>query len=283
MRGSKPDRKWHRAKTERYVGLKHWLLDADACQALSPAAFKLLVYVWRRYSGSNNGRIPFAVREGEALGLHRDTTQRAFLELIRLGFLRETEGTSFAQKGRSRSGAARRWRLTAEPTENHGPTCDFLLSPSAAEAHGRADQNSFDGPSSRTLRPSSRTTPTNETTKSGQDFRNEGPSVRPDEHPAPLSVRLDEQYIDTRATAAEPAQAAPLAARPKRRPATASGGDGGPAGVGAGTPPSPSDHDAILAATRPEPAFCALPAADSAAIEPCRQAILRKIGKEPRS
>jgi len=123
------------SKNERTVRLPHFMLDHPACMTLSPAAFKLLVYVWRRHNGRNNGEISFAVREGAAIGLSRSQTARAFDELVERGFLVKTRDSGFNVKGR----IARVWRITAEPSGNkqeHERTVDFSRwsAPSTADS-----------------------------------------------------------------------------------------------------------------------------------------------------
>jgi len=54
-----------RGKSERYVKLRLWLLDAPAWKSLPANARALYIELARRYNGSNNGRISYSVREAE--------------------------------------------------------------------------------------------------------------------------------------------------------------------------------------------------------------------------
>jgi len=123
---------------QRWVGLPHFLLKSPAwvgviesapggssrrvCDGLSPNAKALLIAVWQRYDGRNNGGISFSVREAEAIGLHKNTASRTFDELAARGFLAVARNSGFTLKTRE----ARLWRITALPTGNERATNDFL-------------------------------------------------------------------------------------------------------------------------------------------------------------
>ena len=64
-----------RGCTERWVGLPHWMMKSAAYQSLPGDAIKLLLAVWQRHNGLNNGEITFACREAASLGLPRSTPQ----------------------------------------------------------------------------------------------------------------------------------------------------------------------------------------------------------------
>ena len=68
----------------------------------------------RRYRGpnSNNGKIPYSVREAaKALNIGRSTAQRCFERLIAYGFLSISKRSGFSRKGR----VATEWLLTEFP------------------------------------------------------------------------------------------------------------------------------------------------------------------------
>jgi hypothetical protein len=123
----------------RFVALHHWLLRSAAWQALSPNAKAVLLHIWLRHNGSNNGTICYAVREAAEIGLSRSTTARALAELTELGFLRVTRQSSFTLKTKE----AREWALTAEPIDGRPPTKDFMRSPSKTktQSHQRKEQS----------------------------------------------------------------------------------------------------------------------------------------------
>ena len=105
-----------------YVRLGHDLLDSEAWLRLSPRAFKLLVAIWRRHNGRNNGQIPFSRDEACAVlrcGEHQ--ARKAFTELQDKGFLRLRRDSHFNQKCTT----AREWEITAEPMGSGLPAADF--------------------------------------------------------------------------------------------------------------------------------------------------------------
>jgi len=84
---------------ERYVMLRHWLLDSPAWQSLTGNARSLYTDLARRYNGSNNGRIPYSVREGkESLHISPATVSRLLLTLQERGFIRCTKKGHFNLK-----------------------------------------------------------------------------------------------------------------------------------------------------------------------------------------
>ncbi len=104
----------------RFVRLDHYMLKSEAWKHLSPTACKVLVDVWRRHDGTNNGFIAYSVREAADIGVARSPASRALLELQELGFLKCSQLSGFDQKR-----MARTWALTAEATSNAPPARDF--------------------------------------------------------------------------------------------------------------------------------------------------------------
>jgi hypothetical protein len=114
-------------KGERYVLLPHWMLKSPAWRTMSPNAKAVLLHLWERHNGVNNGGITYAVREGEDIGLSKDQTSRALAELIGRGFLKIARNSAFTLKTKE----AREWTLTAEPVVGRAATKDFMFWPSA--------------------------------------------------------------------------------------------------------------------------------------------------------
>jgi hypothetical protein len=111
----------------RFVALPHYMLRSAAWKTLSPNAKALLIDIWERHNGTNNGGISYAVREAGVIGLSKDQAARAFAELIERQFLQLRCASTFAMK----SNAAREWELTAEPVgsdpqKQKAPTRDFM-------------------------------------------------------------------------------------------------------------------------------------------------------------
>jgi hypothetical protein len=42
---------------ERFVALQHWMLRSPAWRALSPNGKAVLIHLWERNNGTNNGQI----------------------------------------------------------------------------------------------------------------------------------------------------------------------------------------------------------------------------------
>jgi hypothetical protein len=107
---------------ERFVKLDHYILKSAAWAALEPDAVKVLLAVWMRYNGMNNGEITFSIREAEPFGLKKDRAARAFKQLQALGFLEMTRDSGFNVKTR----ASRVWRLTMLPTGTRLASKEFM-------------------------------------------------------------------------------------------------------------------------------------------------------------
>ena len=103
---------------ERFVALHHWLLKSPAWRALSPNAKAVLLHLWERHNGSNNGQIVYAVRDAANIEINKSSAARALTELIDNGFLRVTRWSAFRLKTKE----SREWELTAEPVDG-APQC----------------------------------------------------------------------------------------------------------------------------------------------------------------
>jgi DNA-binding transcriptional MocR family regulator len=103
-------------KAPRHVRLYHWLMDSRAWQSLDANARAIYLEIGRRYAGagSNNGRIPYSVREAAtALKISRATASRALAALEERGFVVPTVKGAFSVKKRH----ATEWRLTEHPCD----------------------------------------------------------------------------------------------------------------------------------------------------------------------
>lgn len=108
-----------------WVGLPIWMVRSPAWKSLSANAVRVLIEIWTKYNGRNNGHIPYGCREGKSVGLGKDSVGRAILELVDKCFLVCTRGSSFTLKTRE----AREWRITALPSgynQEIGATKDFM-------------------------------------------------------------------------------------------------------------------------------------------------------------
>ena len=97
-------------RKDRYLALHHYMLKTDAWRALSAPARAVYVQIGFRYDGFNNGRIEFSVRDAASeCGLAKNTANKAFKELVDLGFIEETRHGGLSRKTR----IASEWRMTA--------------------------------------------------------------------------------------------------------------------------------------------------------------------------
>ncbi len=118
----------------RFVLLHHWLLKSPAWLALSPNGKAVLLHVWARHNGSNNGQIVYGVRDADEIGLTKDQASRALIELVAIGFLRVVRNSAFPLN----TNPARTCRLTAAPAAGEAATKDFMRwLPAAPQSHQR--------------------------------------------------------------------------------------------------------------------------------------------------
>ena len=121
--GSRANAKGRTLGQARHVRLYHWLLKSSAWRSLSLPARCLLIEVWTRYNGQNNGEIAYSVREAaKALGVGKNTAHRAFQQLEANGFLKARRRGSFHWQG----GLATTWEITAEPCGDNRASKDFM-------------------------------------------------------------------------------------------------------------------------------------------------------------
>jgi hypothetical protein len=108
--------------------LYHDIVDTAAFRFISiNGALPLLVYIWRRYNGRNNGRITFSQREAERqLRCSPKTAVRWFHLLQEAGFIVAMQRGTFDQKTGAFAARATTWRLTMEPCDGNAPTRDYL-------------------------------------------------------------------------------------------------------------------------------------------------------------
>jgi hypothetical protein len=115
-----------KGRLARYVALHEWFMRTMAWRSLDCVARCAYIEIAARYAGpgSNNGRLPFSVREmAEALNVSRATAWRAMRRLQAHGFIVEMKRGAFSLKERHAS----EWRLTEHGCDITGnlPTKDF--------------------------------------------------------------------------------------------------------------------------------------------------------------
>src|ERR1700759_5476088 len=97
--------------SSRYVGLFHWLMQTAAWRDLDCVARCAYIELSSRYRGpgSNNGKLPYSLREmAGALGASKATAKRGLGKLQDHGFIVLTKQGAFNMKQRH----AAEWRLT---------------------------------------------------------------------------------------------------------------------------------------------------------------------------
>ncbi|MDO8877208.1 MAG: hypothetical protein Q8M24_18560 [Pseudolabrys sp.] len=98
-------------KSPRHIRLYHYMTDCAAWHDLSATARAIYCEIARRYAGagSNNGRIPYSLREAASeFKISRATASRALAELVDHGFVVPMIKGAFSLKRRH----ATEWRLT---------------------------------------------------------------------------------------------------------------------------------------------------------------------------
>jgi hypothetical protein len=121
-------------RKDRYFQVHYYMVITEAWRALSASARAVYVQVGSRYTGSNNGRIAFSVRDAAAeCNIATNTAARALKELIALGFIEETRHGGLTRKTRMAS----EWRLTAFRCDLTGTSksCLFMQRIAAARDH----------------------------------------------------------------------------------------------------------------------------------------------------
>ena len=100
-----------RAKREPFILLHRGVTSSEAWKGLSCEARCLLLAIWERHNGQNNGRIPFSHREArKALRIGARKVASAFNALQDRGFLIQRAKGSFDWKARH----ATEWEITTE-------------------------------------------------------------------------------------------------------------------------------------------------------------------------
>jgi len=105
-----------------YIKLRYDMLEHPAFETLSSGAFKLVIYVRKRFNGRNNGQIAFSVREAAGLlRCSKDTAGRYFKELVDHRLLEPIVKGDFDWKVKH----ATTWRVTFEHMNGRAGTNDF--------------------------------------------------------------------------------------------------------------------------------------------------------------
>ncbi len=111
--------------------LPYSMVQSDAWRALSGSALKVLIELYSRFNGKNNGNLCLSYADAaKKLGIGHATIKRAFVELQEKGFIRlikqgfwygrkaaEWEITNKGLNGNPSTNEWLRWRSTKKKTE----------------------------------------------------------------------------------------------------------------------------------------------------------------------
>ena len=122
------------------------MLKSPAWRSLSLMARCLLLEVWQRYNGQNNGGIAYSVREAaRALGVGKNTPTKLFREFEDKGFLKARQRGSFHWKG----GEATTWVLTTERCGEKPATKELMSWQPTGEKQKPVPHTGTNGPPQR--------------------------------------------------------------------------------------------------------------------------------------
>lgn len=145
------DRKGRSTQAQRHVRLYHWVMDTAAWRDLGPVDRSLYIEIARRYAGpnSNNGRIPYAVRDGaKALGISAATASRGLKVLQEHGFIVSMKLGGFNVKQRH----ATEWRLTEFPCDVTNAIASKEFARWSAQIRNTVSETKPNGAASKTKR-----------------------------------------------------------------------------------------------------------------------------------
>ena len=114
-------------KMERFLALPHKMATSPAFRTLPPAAVAVLIDIWTLHTrdihgNSNNGTLPYGVREAKEIGMSSSTASRNIEALIERGFLKVRRESSFGSKR-----TVREFEITGLECDGRDPTHDYLV------------------------------------------------------------------------------------------------------------------------------------------------------------
>ena len=111
-----------RSQNEPFVCLHRGITSSTAWKSLKVESRALLLEIWIRHNGKNNGRIALGHHQArEALRIGSRKVTAAFKELQNKGFIIMRLEASFDWKTGAGEGRATEWELTAEPCDGNSP------------------------------------------------------------------------------------------------------------------------------------------------------------------
>ena len=132
MANHKPHKRKMNAKGrntgQQFIRLDAAVTQSPAWQSLCCEARSLLIEIWRRHNGSNNGFISYSYREAKkALFIGSTKVKKAFDQLIDRGFLIIRRKSSFNFKVNGGASRATEWELTTEACDGKSAKMNYRL------------------------------------------------------------------------------------------------------------------------------------------------------------
>ncbi len=108
-----------RNKYEAHIRIHRGITNSAAWKSLSCNATRLLIQIWSRHNGVNNGKISYSKREAlRDLRIGSKKVREAFEELQQKGFLICRSKGRFDYKVTAGEGRASEWEITDERCDN---------------------------------------------------------------------------------------------------------------------------------------------------------------------
>src|SRR5919106_604184 len=144
-------------KRSGFVKLDHELMDSPAWRTASPHVRRLVLAIWRRHNGANNGKIPYGRRDAQRdLGCGSTQATRYLREAEERGFIVPTRRGAFDWKCGARAARATTWRITMEPHNGQAATngwTDWVPRDESNRRVPERDHRGRTGPGARPVAP----------------------------------------------------------------------------------------------------------------------------------
>lgn len=109
-----------RSTPEQYMALPYGMVTSEAWRSLSGTALKVLIELYSRFNGRNNGTLCLSYADAaKRLSIGQATIRRAFDELQAKGFIR------LVKRGHWYGRKASEWAITNKGFQGFPPTNDW--------------------------------------------------------------------------------------------------------------------------------------------------------------
>jgi hypothetical protein len=110
-----------------FIKIDHTLMHTAAWRSLHATEVAILIDLWGRHNGRNNGEVAYGLNDAQrAGGCRRHTAIKRLRSLEDKGFVVATRRGSFAIKRGTFIGRTTTWRLTMEPCNGQTPSREYL-------------------------------------------------------------------------------------------------------------------------------------------------------------